>query len=79
MSLSSDHQTGRRLDQPGRDPNILGAIPECLLEAIEHGFERGSEASSACFFSLLVLQRAQVDRALGHALQRLAVELVQVR
>ena len=56
-----------------------------LARSLSEVFSRSSvglnavAASSACFFSASSCELAEVDRALGDALQRMAVELVQVR
>ena len=72
-----DDQTRCRVHKPGADADILGAIFECLFEAIERGLESARGLLGLLLFGL-VLQFAQVHRALGNALKRFAVELKQV-
>ena len=62
------NQTGCRVHQPGGDAHVFGLVLEYVLERVEQrlgallrGFYR------LLFF--LVLQFAQIDRSLGHALQ----------
>ena len=70
------NQTGGRVHQPGGGAYIFGLAFEHFLE----GFEQRLGVLLRGFYRLLfflVLQLAQIDRALGHALQRGAIEFVQ--
>jgi hypothetical protein len=71
------HQAGGRIDQAGGHAHVLGLVLQRFLQLGQHGLE-GFGGFFGGLLLGLVLQLAQVHRALGHALQRRAVELVQV-
>ena len=71
------HQARRRIDQARGDAHVGGFVFQRGFEALEQRLE-GFGRFFGSFLFALVLQLAQIDRALSDALQRRAIKLLQI-